>query len=423
MILNSQSNITNHIYDAVIIGGGPAGLMSAITASLLGKKVVVIEKNKLPARKLLITGKGRCNLTNNSNISNIIKNINTNSKFMYSCLTQFSPEDLMHFFENLNVPLKTERGNRVFPKSDKALDIVNALIKKLNLLGIRIISATVKDIYFNTGYFNIITNLTNQIYKAPSIILSTGGVSYPRTGSTGDGYVLAQKFKHKIIDPKPSLVPIHVKEPYVKDMQGLSLKNIVLNVIELTDDNDVKPKIIFNKLGEVLLTHFGLSGPLILKSSALIKHNKKYLFKIDLKPSLSIQQLDKRILKDFYKNLNRDMINSLSELLPKKLIPVVLKISQIDYNLKVNQLSKELRHRLCYNIKNLTFHFEKLRSIDEAVITSGGVDIKDINPKTMESKLKPNLFFAGEIIDVDALTGGYNLQIAFSTGYVAGVNC
>lgn len=405
--------------NVIVIGGGPAGLIAAGHSSLYGKDVLLIEKNKFLAKKLRITGKGRCNVTNASDISEILKNIPTNSKFMYSALNQFTSEDTQNFFKNLGVSLKVERGNRVFPTSDKAIDIVDGLINFAKNSNVNIIESEVKALILEDSKINGVLLVDGQKIYCDSIIIATGGLSYPLTGSTGDGYKFAKTLGHNIINPKAALVPIEIKEDLCKDAQGLALKNINLTVKNIQND-----KIIFSEMGELLFTHFGVSGPLILSASCHMKdiQNNIYDMFIDLKPALSLEQLDNRILRDFKENLNKDLINSLGKLLPRKLIPIIIKNSDLPFEIKINQISKQMRQNLCYNIKNLRLTPIKFRSIDEAIITSGGVDVNQINPKTMESKIIKGLFFAGEVLDVDGYTGGFNLQIAFSTGYVAGIN-
>lgn len=405
-------------YDAIIIGGGAAGLMAAITASGLGKKVLLFEKNDRLGKKLLITGKGRCNVTNNCSVDELIKNIPSNPRFLYSAFSQFSSEDTMNFFENTGVPLKTERGNRVFPQSDKSSDIVNSLIKTAKDYGVEILNKKVSSLIIKDNTILGIET-SGEKYYSDSVLIATGGKSYHLTGSTGDGYIFAEKAGHKIIPLKPSLVPIVTKEKYPTEMMGLSLKNVNLSVV---DKNTGKK--IFSEMGEMLFTHFGVSGPIVLSASSRIRtdESERYIFYIDLKPALSEEKLDLRLQKDFSENINKDYINSLNKLLPTKMIPVFVKLSGIPMDTKVNQITREQRHNIVKLMKNMPFTMKSFRPIDEAIITSGGVDTNEINPKTMESKLVKGLYFAGEVIDVDAYTGGFNLQIAFSTGYVAGIN-
>ena len=407
----------------VIIGGGAAGLMSAISASEKYKNeecsITVIEKNPRPARKLMITGKGRCNVTNNCDIDTLLSNIPKNPRFLYSAFSAFSPDDLMSFFEERGVPLKTERGNRVFPVSDKAVDIVDALVTAVKKSGAKIINGEADFISAEECCVKGVSLKDGSFIEADSIILATGGMSYPVTGSTGDGYRMAKMLGHTVTDLKGSLVPLCCHEGFCTRLSGLSLKNVTLSVFE-----DGKKKPVFREMGEMLFTHFGISGPLSLSASANMRYigKKEYTAVIDLKPALSHEQLDNRILRDFNENQNKDFINSLDKLLPKSLIPIIVSLSGIAPDTKVNQISREQRLGLCTIFKNFTLHITGTRPVEEAIITSGGISVKEINPATMQSKLINGLFFAGEIIDTDAYTGGFNLQIAFSTGYLAGKN-
>lgn len=403
--------------ETVVIGGGAAGLMAACAAADKGSRVTVAEKNERPARKLMITGKGRCNVTNNCDVDTLISNIPKNPKFLYSAFSQFNAQEVMRFFENNGVPLKTERGNRVFPVSDKAVDIVDALVLAAKKRGVKFLHASVCDILTEVGAVTGVMLENGDALRADRVILCTGGKSYPLTGSAGDGYKMAAKLGHTVTDIKPSLVPLTVHEGFCTRLSGLSLKNVTLSVFE-----SGRKKPVFSEMGEMLFTHFGISGPLVLSGSAHIRNieKKQYTAVIDLKPALSSEQLDKRILRDFSEELNRDFSNSLNKLLPKSLIPVIVSLSGIEGGTKVNNVSREQRRSLCEVIKNLTLHITGFRPIEEAIITRGGISVKEINPATMESKLVRGLFFAGEIIDVDAYTGGFNLQIAFSTGHLAG---
>ncbi len=399
----------------VIIGGGAAGMFAAGTALRKGFDVTVIDKNEKPARKVMITGKGRCNLTNNcSDIDELIKNVASNPRFMYSAFSSFMPADTMALFESLGVKLKTERGNRVFPVSDKAADIVDALKKYAS--GAKYVVGQVEKFEYNEGRINAVVLKDGRIFRADSYILATGGASYSRTGSSGDGYKLARSIGHDVTRIKPSLVPLIIREGFCPLLQGLSLKNVTLSLYE-----NGKSKPVYTELGEMLFTHFGVSGPLVLSASAHIKDFDKNSYKIviDLKPALSVEQLDKRLCRDFSENSNKDFANSLNALLPKKLIPVIVSLSGIDATLKVNQITKAQRLALVKLLKNLTLTVADFQDIEQAVITSGGISVKQINPKTMGSKLYKNLYFAGEVIDVDAYTGGFNLQIAFSTSFAA----
>ena len=406
----------------VIIGGGASGLMAAFSASeKYGEKadITIVEKNERPARKLMITGKGRCNVTNNCDNDTLIANIPRNPRFLYSAFSVFSVKDTMDFFEARGVALKTERGNRVFPVSDKAVDIVDALVKAVLKNKVKIINGIAREIITENGVVSAVKLESGETLLADSIVLATGGVSYPVTGSTGDGFKMADKLGIEVSELKPSLVPIVCHEGFCSRLSGLSLKNVTLSVFE-----EGKKKPLFSQLGEMLFTHFGISGPLVLSASAYMRYmnKKKYNIFIDLKPALTAEQLDSRILRDFSENQNRDFINSLDKLLPKSLIPVAVSRSGIEPHIKVNQLSREQRLLFCSLLKKFPLTPVGFRPVEEAIITSGGISVKEINPATMESKKIGGLFFAGEIIDVDAFTGGFNLQIAFSTGYMAGQN-
>lgn len=399
-----------------MIGGGAAGLMAAGVAGQNGNDVTVIEKNARPARKVMITGKGRCNVTNNTDVEGLIKAINKNGKFLYSAFSEFSAADTMDFFENRGVKLKTERGNRVFPVSDKSVDIVDALVyfAKQNAT---VLNDTVTDIVVNDDKVSAVKTLSGQAFDCDAVIIATGGLSYPTTGSTGDGYEFAKALGHTVTPLRPSLVGVECNEGFCTRLQGLTLKNISVKVFE-----SGKNKPIYSDFGELLFTHFGISGPTVLSASAKMKDlpDTEYKVVIDLKPALSDDELDSRILRDFSENLNKDFQNSLDDLLPRKMIPVIVSLSKIPGDTKVNQISKEQRDTLVNLLKNLTVTVNAFRPIEEAVITAGGVSLKEINPRTMESKIIEGLYFAGEVLDLDACTGGFNLQIAFSTGYVAG---
>ena len=415
----------------VVIGGGPAGMMSAIMAKEAGNEVILIEKMKSLGRKLLITGKGRCNITSSLPMEEFIKNTPGNGKFLYSVFNNFSNKDIIKFLKEEGLEVKEERGNRIFPVTDKSLDVLDCFIKRLKKDKVEIhYNEKVEEIlYDKKDDKKIVTGVRTSKgeIKADKVILATGGKSYPLTGSTGDGYSLAQKLGHNITDLKPSLVPVEIFEKSIcKDLQGLSLKNVSIKIV----DNENK-KEIYSDFGEMLFTHFGVSGPIILSSSAhLVRYknidqkfkNKNIKLVIDFKPALSEEKLEARILRDFEEFKNKQFKNSLDKLLPQKLIPVIIEQSSINENKKVNEITKEERKKLVILLKNFTLTLEKLRPIEEAIITSGGINIKEINPKTMESKLVQNLYFAGEIIDVDSYTGGFNLQIAYSTGYVAGLS-
>ena len=416
-----------------VIGGGAAGLMAAGEAARSGADVTIFEKNEKLCKKVAITGKGRCNLTNFCDINEFLSNVATNPKFLYSALNYFSPQDCMDFFENLGVKLKVERGKRVFPESDNAFDIVDALKKfaKINKVQVKFEKAE-RILTDGNKIAGLIANGREYIFD--SVIICTGGMSYPGTGSTGDGYKFAKQTGHNIIDLKPSLVPVEIKEKFSPDLMGLSLKNVRLSVYEsvgtpyMASDNghDISCpyKKIFEDMGEMIFTHFGISGPLVLSASSHIRNagDKNYALRLDLKPALSEEQLDKRILSDFEKYKNKMFRNSLNDLLPKKFIPVFVKILEeyINPDKKINEITKSERLELVKLFKNFNMTFKKFRPLEEAIITCGGVDAKEILSNRMESKLVKGLYFAGEIIDVDAYTGGFNLQIAFSTGKLAG---
>lgn len=399
--------------DVIIIGAGAAGCMAAIFAARYGRNVTIFEPNEKIGRKLRITGKGRCNVTNNSPVEEHIKNIPINSRFMYSAFSIFSAEDTMNFFEELGVPLKTERGNRVFPVSDKAEDIVNSLDRELKKLNVKIIHKRVDALIIEDSKVCGVTAQGKE-YRSNSVLIACGGKSYSVTGSTGDGYRLAESAGHTITELKPSLVPIVSEDKFCAELMGLSLRNVTLKLYD-------REKIIYSEMGEMLFTHFGVSGPLVLSASSHIREmqKKRYKFVIDLKSALTPEQLDMRIQRDFSENLNRDFINGIRKLLPAKLIPVIVRISGISPERKINSITKEERRKFGELIKAFPVKISGFRPIDEAIITSGGVSVKEINPKTMQSKLVEGLFFAGEVIDVDAYTGGFNLQIAFSTAYSA----
>lgn len=403
-------------YDIAVIGGGAAGMLAAGSAAMSGRSVLLIEKNKYLGKKLGITGKGRCNITNAAEISEIMENIPTNPRFLYSSFSCFSNEDIVSLIEKNGVKTKVERGGRVFPVSDKAADVVAALKKFLKDSGVRAVNAEVSEILAENGKAAGVRLSGGKEILAEKVIIATGGASYPQTGSTGDGYRFAEQLGHTIVTPKPSLVPLVCSESWAKDLMGLSLKNVAISV------TDMKNKEIYADFGEMVFTHYGVSGPVILSASSRLPDlgEKNYILKIDLKPALDEKTLDKRLLRDFSENKNKDFINSLSALLPSKLIPVVVQLSGINERKKVNEITKAERQALVGILKGLTLTLCEKRPLSEAIITSGGVSVREINPKTMESKIVSGLYFAGEVIDVDAYTGGFNLQIAFSTGYLAG---
>lgn len=399
--------------DTIIVGGGAAGCMAAIQAARLGKTVLLFERNDRIGKKLRITGKGRCNVTNNSTVQEHMENIPVNSRFLYSSYSAFDAYDAMDFFESLGVPLKTERGNRVFPVSDRAEDIVQAISRELDRLGVRIVHKRVTALIIEDGVCAGV-RAGGEEYRSGSVLIACGGKSYPTTGSDGDGYRLAESAGHTVTELKPSLVPLTSPDKFCAELMGLSLRNVTLDLY----DGD---KVIYSELGEMLFTHFGLSGPLVLSASSHIRQMQPWRYRavIDLKPGLTPEQLDARLQRDFAENLNRDFRNGIRALLPSKLIPVIIKLSGIPEEQKVNSITREQRLAFGALIKAFPVRISGFRPIDEAIITSGGISVREINPKTMESKLLPGLFFAGEVIDVDAYTGGFNLQIAFSTAYAA----
>ena len=415
----------------IVIGGGPAGMMAAITAKENKNDVLIIEKNNQLGKKLLITGKGRCNITSSLEMEDFIKNTPGNGMFLYSAYQQYTNKDIIEFLKQQGLEVKEERGNRIFPITDKSVDVLKCFTKKIKELNI--------EIKYNTKVEEILTEMIDgentvvgvrtekETIKANKVILATGGKSYPLTGSTGDGYRLAEKLGHNITPIKPSLVPLEVYDKAeCQELQGLSLRNVEIKLI-----NREKNKQIYEDFGEMLFTHFGVSGPTILSSSAhLVRyknidklfHEKRIVLKIDLKPALDEKKLNDRILRDFEEVKNKQFKNSLDKLLPQKLIPVIITRSKIHPNKQVNEITKKEREELIKQIKDFEIIIKGFRPIEEAIITSGGIKIKEINPKTMESKKVKGLYFAGEIIDVDSYTGGFNLQIAYSTGYVAGSN-
>ncbi len=399
----------------IVIGAGPAGMMAAGTAAVYGAKVTLIEKNKILGRKLLITGKGRCNVTNFCDLDNVIKNItSSNPKFMYSALNEFSCYDTYDFFEQNGVPLKIERGNRVFPQSDLASDIRDALKRFILNNKVKIINEKVVSVKSNP----LSVQTENAVYHADAVIIATGGLSFPATGSTGDGLKFASALSHKIIEPQPALVPLLGSAEICPILTGLSLKNVN---VTFTDENN---KCVFEQFGEMLFTHTGVSGPVILTASSTLDFkNHKYILSIDLKPALSREELEARILKDFSKYINRDFINALDDLLPRSIIPVIVAKSKIPERQKVNNITRQQRKCLVETIKSFKVDILGKAGFDEAIITLGGVDTLDIDPKTMQSKRVKGVYFAGEVIDVSANTGGYNLQIAFSSGFLAGKSC
>jgi len=401
--------------DVILIGGGAAGMIAAGRAAEFEKNVLLVEKNEKLGKKVYITGKGRCNVTNSADLPDMIKSIPVNGRFMYSAISNFSNWDLIGLLYEYGTPTKEERGGRMFPESDKSSDIIKALSKYALKKNVTLVCDEVKELIINNGVIAGVKLLKGGTVGSEKVIVATGGKSYPQTGSTGDGYKFAKAAGHTVINPSAALVPLVTEEKWVKELQGLSLKNVAIKVTE----ND---KEIYDDFGEMLFTHFGLSGPVILSSSIHMEDfkNNKYKVKIDLKPALEYEQLDKRLLRDFEESKNKDFANSLDNLLPKKLIPVIIRESGINPRKKVNEITKEERAKLCMLLKSFEFTIAGCRPIEEAIITKGGVSVSEINPKTMESKIVSGLYFAGEVIDVCAYTGGYNLQVAFSTGYAAG---
>ncbi|WP_449241004.1 NAD(P)/FAD-dependent oxidoreductase [Desulfoscipio gibsoniae] len=409
-------------YDLIVVGGGPAGMLGASTAAAKGLKVVLLEKNDKLGKKLFITGKGRCNVTNNGDADDFFQNIISNPKFLYSALRSFDNHHLTALLASLGVQTKVERGNRVFPASDKSSDVIKALQKHLQINSVHVkLHTEVKGILIdNHRAAGVFINNDKKI-SAPKVIIATGGMSYKQTGSTGDGYKMAQRLGHSVIDPKPALVPLATGEKWVKDLQGLTLKNVSAKAV-------INNKVRAEQFGEMIFTHFGVSGPIILSISSLIKHyihtetNNPVLLTLDLKPALTNEQLNARLQRDFNKYSGKHLKNALDDLLPQRMIDIVLQLSGIDMHKQVNRINKKEREQLAHTLKNVTLTVTGTRPLDEAIVTSGGINIKEVNPSTLESKIINGLYFAGEVIDVDALTGGYNLQIAFSTGYLSGLS-
>lgn len=401
-------------YDVTVIGGGPAGMFAAITAASCGRKVLLLERNERLGKKLLITGKGRCNVTNNCTAQEILQNIPRNGRFLFSAMQAFPPEKIMAFFEENGCALKTERGNRVFPVSDKSISVLEALRKALRRENVTVRTARVKGIVTTNGAVSAVRTEQETI-ETEAVILATGGLSYPTTGSTGDGYAMAQRLGHTVIPGQGSLVPLETAGTDAMDMQGLSLRNCGVKLL------DAKGKKLFVDFGELLFTHFGVSGPTVLSASCHLKGEGCRLV-LDLKPALEDSKLDTRILRDLEQYKNRSMENALTDLLPRSMIPVVLRRLGIDPAMQANSFTKQQRRALVELLKGFSLEITGKRPVAEAIITSGGVKVSEINPKTMQSKLVPGLYFAGEIIDCDAYTGGFNLQIAWATAYAAGKN-
>ncbi len=423
----------------IVIGGGPAGMFAAYFAAKNGHQVTLLEQNEKLGKKLYITGKGRCNITNASDMEDLFNNVCSNPKFLYSAFYSYTNDQVVEFFENYGLRTKVERGNRVFPMSDHSSDVIATLSKALKDVGVEVhlhtrVAKVLTEEFLDENGQTVVADKKSGVLKqivngvvlengktlfADAVILATGGISYPSTGATGDGYRFAEKLNHKIVEPTPSLVPFEIKEGWVTEMQGLALKNVAITI-------DCEGKKLYEDFGEMLFTHFGVSGPMILSASASIKPSyfkdftRDLTLKIDLKPALDKEQLDKRILKDFEEAKNKQYKNSIQKLLPSKMIPIIIELSGIDPDKKVNEITKEERMALVNLIKGLPMTIIGLRGWNEAIITKGGVSVKNVNPSTMESKMVSGLYFAGELLDLDAMTGGYNLQIAWSTGYLAG---
>ena len=404
-------------FDVLVVGAGAAGMMAAGTAAKRGLSVCLLEKNRQPGRKIGITGKGRCNLTNDCGVQEFISSVTTNGRFLYGAASRFSPRDTMDFFEGLGLPLKTERGNRVFPQSDRAADVARALERFAVSSGARLTQGEAGHLMLADGRVRGVRLRGGEELSAGSVIVCCGGKSYPATGSTGDGYLFAKEAGHTVTPLRPSLVPLVARGGDCRDMMGLSLKNIAVRVFDTAAGKEV-----YSDFGELLFTHFGLSGPVILSASAHMRDMApgRYRISIDLKPALSPETLDARLVREFEANRNRDFINSLSSLLPRAMIPVAVRRSGIPAQTKCNEITREMRRGFAELLKDFTVEVEAFRPIEEAVVTSGGVDVREVDPKTMQSKLVKGLYFAGEVLDVDAYTGGFNLQIAFCTGRLAG---
>lgn len=404
--------------DIIIVGGGAAGCYAAVTAAERGKRILLLDGNDRLCHKLSITGKGRCNVTNDCAVDTLMQNIPRNPRFLYSAFSRCTPQDVMQFFESHGVPLKTERGRRVFPQSDRAADIVNALLSAMRGLGVQTRLNTRVSKLLSDGERCIgVRTADGSEFTADAVLLAAGGMSYPRTGSRGDGYRMAEAVGHTVIPPQPSLIPLETAEQDPQEMQGLSLKNVKLTVTR-------GKKTVFAEQGEMLFTHFGVSGPLVLSASSLLDaaHLDEYLLSIDMKPALTEDQLDLRIQRDFTAQINRSLSNVLRGLLPSSMIPVMIRRAGLPAEIKVHDITREQRRQLCRTVKALALHITAMRPIAEAIITRGGISVKEVNPNTMESKKMPGLYLAGELLDVDAFTGGYNLQIAFATGYTAGIS-
>ncbi len=405
--------------NVIVVGGGAAGMMAAVFAARNGQNVQLLEKNEKLGKKLFITGKGRCNITNAADIEDLFTAVISNPKFLYSGFYSFTNQQVIDFFEELGVKTKVERGERVFPVSDHSSDVIAAFSRELKSLGVSVsLHTEVKELLCEQDKVCGVLLTNGKKMKADAVIVATGGISYPSTGSTGDGYRFARETGHRVTELLPSLVPMEVRQWYAKELQGLSLRNIEIRI------TDGKKKL-YEEFGEMLFTHYGVTGPVILSASSVVGktlRKKELTLHIDLKPALSEEQLDKRILREFDANHNKQYKNSIDSLFPAKLKPVMIELSEIEPEKKVNEITKEERQRLVHLIKDFTMTLTGLRGYNEAIITKGGVSVKEIDPGTMESKIIKGLYFAGEVLDLDAVTGGYNLQIAWSTGYLAGIN-
>lgn len=405
--------------NVIVVGGGAAGMMAAVFAARNGQNVQLLEKNEKLGKKLFITGKGRCNITNAADIEDLFTAVISNPKFLYSGFYSFTNQQVIDFFEELGVKTKIERGERVFPVSDHSSDVIAAFSRELKSLGVSVsLHTEVKELLCEQDKVCGVLLTNGKKMKADAVIVATGGISYPSTGSTGDGYRFARETGHRVTELLPSLVPMEVRQWYAKELQGLSLRNIEIRI------TDGKKKL-YEEFGEMLFTHYGVTGPVILSASSVVGktlRKKELTLHIDLKPALSEEQLDKRILREFDANHNKQYKNSIDSLFPAKLKPVMIELSEIEPEKKVNEITKEERQRLVHLIKDFTMTLTGLRGYNEAIITKGGVSVKEIDPGTMESKIIKGLYFAGEVLDLDAVTGGYNLQIAWSTGYLAGIN-
>ena len=405
--------------NVIVVGGGAAGMMAAVFAARNGQNVQLLEKNEKLGKKLFITGKGRCNITNAADIEDLFTAVISNPKFLYSGFYSFTNQQVIDFFEELGVKTKIERGERVFPVSDHSSDVIAAFLRELKLLGVSVsLHTEVRELLCEQDKVCGVLLTNGKKMKADAVIVATGGISYPSTGSTGDGYRFAKETGHRVTELLPSLVPMEVRQWYAKELQGLSLRNIEIRI------TDGKKKL-YEEFGEMLFTHYGVTGPVILSASSVVGktlRKKELTLHIDLKPALSEEQLDKRILREFDANHNKQYKNSIDSLFPAKLKPIMIELSEIEPEKKVNEITKEERQRLVHLIKDFTMTLTGLRGYNEAIITKGGVSVKEIDPGTMESKKMKGLYFAGEVLDLDAVTGGYNLQIAWSTGYLAGIN-